>query len=123
LSDLHLPIFAVGAQRDHVAPWRSTFKIHLQTETEITYLLTTGGHNAGIISEPGRKGAGYQVMTRAHKDHYVDPEEWATTAPRKEGRWWTEWTAWLAAHSGNPIAPPAMGSALCDAPGTFIFKH
>jgi polyhydroxyalkanoate synthase subunit PhaC len=123
LTDIRAPIFAVGAQRDHVAPWRSTFKIQLLTDTDVTYLLTTGGHNAGIISDPGRKGAGYQVMTKNHDDRYVDPDEWAAQAPRKDGLWWPEWTNWLATHSGMPVTPPSMGAAVCDAPGTYIFQH
>jgi polyhydroxyalkanoate synthase len=123
LTDIRAPIFAVGALRDHVAPWRSTFKIQLVTDTDVTYLLTTGGHNAGIISDPGRKSAGYQIMTMSCEDRYVDPDEWAASAPRKDGLWWPEWTAWLATYSAEPVPPPSMGAVLCDAPGTYIFQH
>jgi polyhydroxyalkanoate synthase len=56
LEDLRAPIFAVGTERDHVAPWRSTYKIFLQVESDVTYLLTAGGHNAGIVSEPRHHG-------------------------------------------------------------------
>jgi polyhydroxyalkanoate synthase len=56
LTDIRVPIFAVGTERDHVAPWRSTYKINRQTETDVTYLLTTGGHNVGIVSEMGYAG-------------------------------------------------------------------
>ncbi len=64
LNDLDLPIFAVGTVSDHVAPWRSAYKIHLLTDCEITFALTTGGHNAGIVSAPGRKGRKFQIATR-----------------------------------------------------------
>lgn len=128
LTDIRAPIFAVGTVRDHVAPWRSTYKINLLTDCEVTYLLTTGGHNVGIISEPGRDGRSFQVMSKKHADHYLDPEAFLATAPRKEGSWWPEWVAWLDARSGAPVAPVAMGSPqagyapLCDAPGTYVFQ-
>jgi polyhydroxyalkanoate synthase len=88
LSDIHLPIFAVGTVQDHVAPWRSTYKIHLLTDAEVTYTLTNGGHNAGIVSEIGHKGRSYQVMIRPADGRYVDPDTWMATAPRKDGSWW-----------------------------------
>ncbi len=120
LHDIRVPIFAVGAQRDHVAPWRSTHKIHLLTDTEVTYLLTTGGHNAGIISEPGHRRASYQVMTKAKEDLYSDPDEWLKLAPQKEGSWWPEWAQWLNARSGEFAAPPSIAKSLCHAPGTYV---
>jgi polyhydroxyalkanoate synthase len=128
LSDIRAPIFAVGTERDHVAPWRSTYKIQLQTDTEVTYLLASGGHNAGIVSEPGHDHRGFRVMTKKDADHYLDPDSFVTNAPRKEGSWWPEWAAWLAARSGAPVAPPPMGAPaagyapLCDAPGTYVLQ-
>jgi len=123
LHDIRIPIFAVGAQRDHVAPWRSTHKIHLLADAEVTYLLASGGHNAGIVAEPGHKAARFQVLTKRADDGYSDPDEWIRLAPQKEGSWWLEWAAWLAARSGEPVPPLALPSALCDAPGTYVFQQ
>jgi polyhydroxyalkanoate synthase len=127
LTDIRAPIFAVGTTRDHVAPWRSVYKIALLTDTEVTFLLTTGGHNAGIVSEPGRQGRGYQVLTRASHDRHVDADAWLGTAPRKDGSWWPEWVAWLDARSGAPVPPPALGAAdypaLGDAPGAYVLQQ
>ena len=74
LTDIRAPIFMVGTVRDHVAPWRSTYKINLLTDTDVTYLLTSGGHNAGIVSEPGHRHRSFQVMTKKSIDYYVDPD-------------------------------------------------
>lgn len=85
LTDIRAPVFAVGTERDHVAPWRSAYKIHLLTDTEITFLLTSGGHNAGIVSEPGHEGRSYRMMARAHGDRYLDPDAWLALAPPLRG--------------------------------------
>jgi polyhydroxyalkanoate synthase len=80
LADIRAPIFTVGTVRDHVAPWHSTYKIQLLTDTHVTYLLTSGGHNAGIVSEPGHPGRSFQVMTKAADSRYVDPETYLREA-------------------------------------------
>jgi len=126
LTDIRAPIFAVGTERDHVAPWRSTYKINLEAETDVTYLLTSGGHNAGIVSEPDHPGRGFRINTKRTSDHYLDPERFVAEVPRQDGSWWPEWTAWLSERSGPPAALPPMGApqagypALEDAPGTFV---
>jgi len=125
LGDIRAPIFAVGTQRDHVAPWRSTYKILRLTETEVTYLLTTGGHNAGIVSEPNHRHRSYQVTTTAADATHVDADTWLATAPTKSGSWWPEWSAWLAARSGAPVPPPAfpaVEAAYGDAPGQYVLQ-
>nr|WP_237718335.1 alpha/beta fold hydrolase [Rhodovulum sp. PH10] len=128
LTDIRAPIFAVGTTQDHVAPWRSVYKLHILTDTAVTFLLTTGGHNAGIVSEPGRAHRSYQVLTKAAFDHYLDPDGWVAVAPRHQGSWWPEWVGWLGARSGTPVAPPAIGAPgaglgpLYDAPGTYVMQ-
>jgi polyhydroxyalkanoate synthase len=128
LTDIETPIFVVGTTRDHVAPWRSVYKIHLLTNAEITFLLTTGGHNAGIISEPGRQNRSYKVMTRDRGGRYTDPDIWADRAPDSQGSWWPEWVAWLEKRSTQPTTPPSIGGpefdhrALTDAPGLYVLQ-
>ncbi|MBI5314325.1 MAG: alpha/beta fold hydrolase [Methylocystis sp.] len=122
LSDIRAPIFAVGTERDHVAPWRSVYKIHLLADTEITFLLTSGGHNAGIVSAPEKKRGDYRFTNRVDGEHYAAPDEWVKIASVGDGSWWPEWSAWLAARSGPNVAPPLMTEALCDAPGTYVLQ-
>jgi polyhydroxyalkanoate synthase len=126
LTDIRLPVFAVGTEHDHVAPWKSAYKIHQLADTEVTFALTSGGHNGGIVSRPGHPRRRYRLRTTHHGDAFLDADAWAAQAEPHAGSWWTEWTNWLAARSGAPVAPPAIGGAgrepLCDAPGTYVFQ-
>ena len=122
LTDIEVPIFSVGTVTDHVAPWRSVFKIHLFTDTEVTFLLTSGGHNAGVVSPPGQPHRSYQIAARAHDSSYIDADTWQETVPMQEGSWWPAWESWLASKAGAQIAAPAMGPAQGDAPGSYVLQ-
>ena len=99
LSDIRAPMFAVGTETDHIAPWRSVYKLHLFTDSELTFVLTNGGHNAGIVSEPGHRGRRYHMVTRRHGDRYVDADTWLSMAAPAEGSWWPAWADWLQQRS------------------------
>jgi polyhydroxyalkanoate synthase len=128
LSDIRSPIFAVGTETDHVAPWRSVYKLMLMMDTETTFLLTSGGHNAGIVSEPGHAGRRYRCATKSMQDRYVDPETWIAQSQPQPGSWWPAWRRWLGERSGDGVAPPAMGAPglgppLGEAPGTYVLER
>jgi polyhydroxyalkanoate synthase len=124
-----VPIFAVGTVADHVAPWRSVYRVHLAINAEVTFVLTSGGHNAGIVSEPGHPKRSYRIATRPAGEPYVEADEWQARTPEKQGSWWPDWQAWLAARSSPGAAPPIMGApdkglpALADAPGTYVLQR
>ncbi len=126
LSDIHTPMFVVGTLWDHVAPWKSVYKIHYQVDADVTFLLASGGHNAGVVAPPSEPNHAYQVMTKASEAPYIGPDEWLKSAPRFEGSWWPEWTKWLAARSAEMCEPPPMGTGaidvrnLPDAPGDYV---
>jgi polyhydroxyalkanoate synthase len=128
LEDIRVPIFAVATVRDHVAPWRSVYKIALLTDTDVTFLLTSGGHNAGIVSEPGHPHRSYQYATRLADESYIDPDTWQASVPVQEGSWWPTWQTWLAKRSSGRVAPPPLGAPQCgysplaDAPGTYVLQ-
>ena len=129
VNDIHVPIFAIGTTKDHVAPWQSVYKINLLAKSrEVTFVLTTGGHNAGIVSEPGHPRRSYQMATAQCDHSYVDPETWQLNAERREGSWWPAWEAWLSGHSTGGAAPPEMGAVaagypvLDEAPGGYVFQ-
>jgi polyhydroxyalkanoate synthase len=131
LSELKVPAFVVATETDHVAPWKSVFKLHQLTDVPLTFVLTSGGHNAGVVSPPGQPNRRYRIATRDAHGRSEDADSWAAEAPLHEGSWWPSWTAWLAGHSGPPgppVAPPAASAAigaaetLPDAPGTYVIQ-
>ncbi len=127
ISDISAPVFALGAARDHVAPWRSIYKIVQLADTDVTFALTTGGHNAGIVSEPGHPGRRLRVKTIHKNDYYLSPEAWIRESDAVDGSWWPAWREWLAS-AGSPgdARPPPQGDAskgypiLGDAPGKYV---
>ena len=129
LTDIRVPVFLVGTERDHVAPWRSVHRLILFADTDITFLLTSGGHNAGIVSEPGHARRHYRIAHQASESAYVDPDSWLERARLENGSWWPEWADWLEARAGQTVAPPAMGlpkaqsDQLTDAPGRYVLQR
>jgi polyhydroxyalkanoate synthase len=129
VGDIRQPIFCVGTLRDHIAPWRSVFKWNQLTDTDVSFVLTSGGHNAGIISEPGHPRRSYQFAKRTDRDIHIDPDVWAERMTKKPGSWWPEWASWLHGSSGNHTKPPALGAPargyapLHAAPGTYVLQH
>jgi len=127
LHDVTVPIFAVGTEWDHVAPWRSVWRIHDLVDAEVTFALTNGGHNQGILSPPGRADRRYRVATLRAGGPQRSAEEFMRDVAPADGSWWPVWFAWLGARSGPFLAPPAVGSAergyppIADAPGTYVF--
>jgi polyhydroxyalkanoate synthase len=128
LRDILVPIFTVGTEKDHVAPWRSVYKINLLANSDdVTFVLTSGGHNAGILSEPGHPGRSYLIGTHHDQDPYEDPDEWVAHHERRPGSWWEPWQRWLADHSAHDrVAPPPLGNEtyppIADAPGEYILQ-
>jgi len=129
VTDIRAPVFAVATESDHVAPWRSVYKVALLSDTDVTFLLTSGGHNAGIVSEPGHPGRRFRVAGRSATDRYVDPATWTAATPVRDGSWWPVWTGWLAERSSGTVEPPRQLGApdkglpsLGPAPGDYVLE-
>jgi polyhydroxyalkanoate synthase len=131
LRDIRVPTYVVATERDHVSPWRSVYKIHLLSEAELRFVLTSGGHNVGIVNPPSGPGASaaatYRVADRRAHARYADPQAWFDTAAVHDGSWWPDWAAWLAARSGRRSAPLPLGgrgakrlAVLDNAPGRYV---
>lgn len=130
VQDIRVPIFAVGTERDHVAPWRSVHKIHHLTDTDVTFVLADGGHNGGIVSPPGHEQAGFYLAHKTIADPALGADEWLKDAQRRDGSWWPTWIHWLDQLSSPALVPPpTMGAPksgyrpLEDAPGTYVLQQ
>ena len=123
LRDIRTPVLAVGTVKDHVARWRSVYKVHRLVSGEVSFALTNGGHNAGIVSEPGRPRRHYHWLHSPAHQTWRTPDEWLAQAPRFEGSWWPAWSQWLGEQgSGRKVAArtPLHDPALGAAPGQYV---
>jgi polyhydroxyalkanoate synthase len=130
LQNIRAPMFVVGTERDHVAPWRSVYTIHYHADTDISFVLASGGHNTGIVSEPGRSSRHFRIALKHTSDPCLAPDEWAAAAALENGSWWVAWADWLANYSTQErMSPPAMGAVTLgyvptdDAPGTYVHQR
>lgn len=129
LKAIRVPMFVVGTETDHVAPWRSVYKVRQLTRSrDYTFLLTSGGHNAGIVSGPTHPRRRYRILTWSNARERLGPDEWQAAAAVHQGSWWPAWQRWLAERSdphqlrARPVAPRPGSSAspLEDAPGRYV---
>ena len=138
MQNIRVPLFVVGTERDHVAPWRSVYKVHYLTNSEVTFVLASGGHNAGIISEPGRPRRHFRMAHKGRGSPCMTADQWAEHAEVRAGSWWEAWADWLARNSAAKRVPPpdlAPGPAdgagasdrrfapIMDAPGEYVLQR
>jgi polyhydroxyalkanoate synthase len=127
LSAITLPMFMIGTETDHVAPWRSVYKARALTRSsDYSFLLTSGGHNAGIVSGPVHPKRRYRMRTWNNPTDTLTPGEWFDSTPAQSGSWWPVWEQWLVRHSSEKVPARQPGSitypALADAPGSYVLQ-
>jgi polyhydroxyalkanoate synthase len=119
LSSVTNDTYVVGAINDHIVPWHGSYKTGGLLGGKVRYVLSSGGHIAGIVNPPGPK-AWYEAADFTG----ADPETWRRSASKHKGSWWEDWTVWADERAGALVKPPAMGSkkypAVSDAPGEYV---
>ncbi len=126
LKDIAVPMFIVATETDHIAPWRSVYKTALFTDCDLTFVLTKGGHNSGILSEPGHPGRHYRIGHRPAGAHYQGPQRWLEGSDPRPGSWWPAWANWLSAQCSDRVTPSSVETfgddlpELSEAPGTYV---
>ena len=119
LSEVTSDAYVVGAVNDHIVPWPASYEATRLLGGDVRYVLSSGGHIAGIVNPPGPK-AWHEVG-----DSYpASATAWQAAATRHSGSWWQDWADWAAPRVGRHQAPPTMGSKryppLADAPGDYV---
>ena len=122
LGKIKLDVYAVGAEKDHIVPWESAWRVTQLFGGHVRYILASSGHIAGIINPPGGKG----TYWTGDVGQAGSAAEWQASVQPQNGSWWTDWSSWLSTHSGERAGPPPLGTAahpiLGDAPGTYVLE-
>jgi polyhydroxyalkanoate synthase len=119
LKDVQEDLYIVAAINDHIVPWNSSYATIKHVSGDARFVLSSGGHIAGIVNPPGPKG---WYMTA--DENPESPHLWRSMAQRHQGSWWEDWTTWAADRAGEKIEPPRTGSerhpVLGDGPGEYV---
>ena len=120
LSSIKSNAYVVSAKNDHIVPWESAYKTTQLFSGTTRFILSNGGHIAGIVNPPGPKS-----WYLAADDNPAESGEWMASAQRTPESWWVDWAKWSSEHAGEMTDPPPMGSAsypvLGPGPGTYVF--
>lgn len=121
LSEVDVPICAIGCETDHIAAWSSSYNgVRQMGSKDKTFILSESGHIAGIVNPPSKKKYGHYT----NDDMNLTPQEWKGAAKFNEGSWWPRWVSWLTERSGDMIPARTIGDsgvkALTPAPGTYV---
>jgi polyhydroxyalkanoate synthase len=117
LSQVQTPLYVVGAERDHIALWRGVYRTTQLVGGPTRFVLTSGGHIAGMVNPPGKSSARHYVEDSS--PYPPDPDVWLAGASRVDGSWWEDWVAWAAERSGARVAPPRLPDGE-PAPGAYV---
>jgi polyhydroxyalkanoate synthase len=114
--------YVVGAVNDHIVPWMASYQATRLLGGNVRYVLSSGGHVAGIVNPPGPK-AWYEASAPGDRNPR-DADSWRAGTARQAASWWQDWTRWAGERAGDLVRPPRMGSkrypAAQDAPGEYV---
>jgi polyhydroxyalkanoate synthase len=124
LRRIRQPLYAVGCEEDHIAPWKAAFDICARTGGPVRFALSSSGHILGIINPPLKPPRRNYWVGDARGETNAD--DWHHAQKRHPGSWWEDWVPWLARHCGPLKAPPPLSThkhhKLADAPGTYVLE-
>ena len=124
LGMVRTPFYVVGAAKDHICPWRSTFQTCRLIRGKVRFVLSDEGHITGIVNPPSRWSKKKYWAAAATRRR--DADKWLHHQDPVKGSWWPDWIGWLGKRSGPTVLPPEIGTdsqpPLCPAPGTYVLE-
>ena len=124
LRRIRQPLYAVGCEEDHIAPWKAAFDICARTGAPARFALSSSGHILGIINPPVKPPRRNYWVGDARGE--ANAENWRHAQERHAGSWWEDWVPWLKRHCGPLKEPPPLSTRkhhkLADAPGTYVLE-
>jgi poly[(R)-3-hydroxyalkanoate] polymerase subunit PhaC len=121
LAGAHPDVYVIGAETDHLVPWRAAYQTTQLLGGAATFVLSGGGHIQHLVNPPGNPKAWYRTGPAPG----AEPGAWVAESTRHQGSWWDHWARWVQARSGaRRGAPATTGSVqygpLDAAPGRYV---
>jgi polyhydroxyalkanoate synthase len=124
LGCIDQPLYAVGAQQDHISPWQSAFRTCALVKGPVKFVLSSEGHITGIVNPPADLSRKKYWVGEA--EGVSDPDRWLSGQREQRGSWWADWAAWLSPRSSPMVKSPSPGSRkyppLEKAPGSYVLE-
>ncbi len=124
LRQIKLPVYAFGAQEDHIVPWESAWaSAKALVGCKTRFVLGASGHVAGAINPASKNKRSYWTASTSAMG--TSPLAWLSKTKEQPGSWWNDWAHWLSAHKGGEIpASKKLGArgfpVLEPAPGSYV---
>jgi len=123
LRKIAIPSYVYASREDHIVPWRTAYRTTTLVGGEVTFVLGSSGHIAGVVNPITSSRRSYWTNETLNED----PDDWLSRAHNYPGSWWPHWYAWLARHgAAKRPAPRTEGSSrhrpLAPAPGEYVLE-
>lgn len=119
---IETPIYAFGAQEDHIVPWQSAWAAAKLMGPKARFVLGASGHIAGSINPASKNKRSYRIAPSLESS----ADRWLEKSKEMPGSWWNDWAAWIKTFKGKEVpAPKKLGKpraypVIEAAPGSYV---
>ncbi len=120
------PCMVIAAERDHIVPWRASYQSRSLLGSKTEFLLTQGGHVAGVVNAPGQTKYGFYTNSQSPID--LSADEWLETASFVHKSWWEHWISWVVSlqhkkHRARGVMGNTHFRPIRPAPGEYVLEE